>query len=55
MFVGVLMETCQVSLDWEHQVNSLLQRFTWWGKGGGGGGTGGKRKQCMVPSYSYEI
>ena len=23
------METWQVSLDWEHQVNSLAKRFTW--------------------------
>ena len=31
MFVGVLMETWQVSLDWEHQVNSLANMFTWGG------------------------
>ena len=32
MFVGGLMETWQVKLDWVHQVNSLAKRFTWgWG------------------------
>ena len=28
MFLGGLMETWQVNLDWEHQVNSLAKRFT---------------------------
>ena len=28
VFVGVLMETWQVNLDYEHQANSLVKRFT---------------------------
>ena len=28
-FVKVLMESWRVSLDWEHQVNSLVKRFVW--------------------------
>ena len=31
MFVGVLMDTWQFSLDWEHQINSLAKRFAWAG------------------------
>ena len=57
MFVGALMETWRLSLDWEHQVNSLEKSFAW--------GTGGQRnyvrdleeqrieekKGCLKPSY----
>ena len=29
VFGGVLMETWQVSLNWEHQVNNLVKSFAW--------------------------
>ena len=36
VFGGMLMETWQVSLNWEHQVNNLVKSFAW--------GTGDNRK-----------
>ena len=37
MFVGVLMGTWQVSLDWEHKVQKVVSR-----------GTEGKKKLCKA-------
>ena len=29
MFVGVLMEMWEVSIDWEYQMNSLAKKMAW--------------------------
>ena len=47
MFVGALMETWRVSLDWEHQVNSMAKRFSW--------GTGDGRKLYKGLGVAYRL
>ena len=43
MLLGVLMETWQFNLNWEHQVNSLAKKFTW-----GGLAVRGKYVWCLA-------